>query len=301
MKYLEKFIDIDTQHRFLYYLVFAVIVMGIAVLTTRIIRGLVDRYFRKTSLSSKVDPTRYTFAKNAVSFVIFLLATIVIFYTIPSLRALGLTLFASAGILAAIIGFASQAAFSNIISGIFIVIFKPFRVDDIILIGTNMQGVVEDITLRHTVIRNFENRRIVIPNSIISNEIIVNSTITEERVCVFLEMGVSYDSDMDKAMAIMAEEAMKHPNCIDGRSAEDISVGEPIIRTKVIGFGDSSVNLRAWIWANTSPEGFQMKCDLFRSIKLRFDKEGIEIPFPYRTLVYKNANPKDGSQAQQEV
>jgi small conductance mechanosensitive channel len=298
VKFLERFVDLDTQHKFFFYFVFAVVVMGMAVLATRIIRGLVDRYFRKTSLSSKVDPTRYTFAKNGVSFVIFLIATIIIFYTIPSLRALGLTLFASAGILAAIIGFASQAAFSNIISGIFIVIFKPFRVDDIITIGTNLQGVVEDITLRHTVIRSFENRRIVIPNSVISNEVIINSTITEERVCVFLEMGISYDSDLDKAMAIMADEALKHPNCIDGRSAEELAAGDPKVRTRVIGFGDSSVNLRAWVWANSSPEGFEMKCDLFRSIKLRFDKEGIEIPYPYRTVVYKNGGESHGSQAE---
>lgn len=269
-----------------------------AILATRIIRGLVDRYFRKTSLSSKVDPTRYTFAKNGVSFVIFLIATIIIFYTIPSLRALGLTLFASAGILAAIIGFASQAAFSNIISGIFIVIFKPFRVDDIITIGTNMQGIVEDITLRHTVIKNFENRRIVIPNSVISNEVIINSTITEERVCIFLEMGISYSADLDVAMAIMADEANKHQKCIDVRSQEEISAGEPKVKTRVIGFGDSSVNLRAWVWANSSPEGFEMKCDLFRSIKLRFDKEGIEIPYPHRTVVYKNGGETHGSQAE---
>lgn len=261
--------------------------MIIAVLATRIVRGLMDRYFRKTSLSSKLDPTRYTFTKNAASFLIFLIATIIIFYTIPSLRALGLTLFASAGIVAAIIGFASQAAFSNIISGIFIVIFKPFRVDDLITVGNNMQGVVEDITLRHTVIRNFENRRIVIPNSVISNEIIVNSTITDEKVCVYLEIGISFDSDIDQAIAIMRDEAMKHPNCIDNRTAEDIEKGDPMVRVRVIGFGESSVNLRAWIWANTSGEGFEMKCDLFRSIKLRFDKQGVELPYPHRTIVHK--------------
>lgn len=301
MKFLEQFVDLETQHKAFFYFVFAVIVMSIAVLATRIIRGLVDKYFRTTSLSSKVDPTRYTFAKNGVSFVIFLIAFIVIFYSIPSLRALGVTLFASAGIVAAIIGFASQAAFSNIISGIFIVIFKPFRVDDIIMIGTNMQGTVEDITLRHTVIRSFENRRIVIPNSVISNEVIINSTITEERVCIFLEMGISYDSDMDKAMAIMAEEALKHPLCIDGRTPDEIEEGAPKVRTRVIGFGDSSVNLRAWVWAPSSPEGFELKCDLFRSIKLRFDAEGIEIPFPYRTLVYKNGGDINGSQTEQKV
>ncbi len=278
----------ETQSQVFFYFVFAVVIMSIAVLATRIVRGLMDRYFRKTSLSSKIDPTRYTFTKNAASFLIFLIAIIVVFYTIPSLRALGLTLFASAGIVAAIIGFASQAAFSNIISGIFIVIFKPFRVDDLITVGNNMQGVVEDITLRHTVIRNFENRRIVIPNTVISNEIIINSTITDEKVCVLLEISISMESDIDAAIAIMRDEAMKHPKCIDNRTAEDMENLVPMVRVRVTGFGDSSINLRAWIWANTSGEGFEMKCDLFRSIKLRFDKEGISLPHPHRTIVHKN-------------
>lgn len=288
MKFLERFIDLDTQYKFLFYIIFAAAVLLLAVLATRIIRGLVDRYFRQTSLSSKIDPTRYTFAKNAVSFLIFLIAIIIIFYSIPSLRALGLTLFASAGIFAAIIGFASQAAFSNIISGIFIVIFKPFRVDDLITIGNNMQGAVEDITLRHTVIRNFENRRIVIPNSVISNEIIINSTITDEKVCVLVDMGIGFDSDMDKAMDLMRAEAMHHPKCIDNRTVEDLAEGVPQVRVRVVGIGESSVNLRAWVWANSSPEGFEMKCDLFRSIKLRFDKEGVELPYPHRTIIHKN-------------
>lgn len=288
MKFLERFIDLDTQYKFFFYLVFAVVVMLMAILATRVTRGLVDRYFRKTSLSSKIDPTRYTFAKNGASFLIFLAAVIIIFYTIPSLRALGLTLFASAGILAAIIGFASQAAFSNIISGIFIVVFKPFRVDDLITVGNNMQGTVEDITLRHTVIRNFENRRIVIPNSVISNEIIINSTITDEKVCIHLEMGISFDSDMDAAMAIMQEEATRHRLCIDNRTVEEMEAGEPIVRVRVIGFGESSIKLRAWVWANSSPEGFEMKCDLYRTIKLRFDKQGVGLPYPHRTIVHKN-------------
>lgn len=293
MKFLERFVDLETQHKFLFYIIFAVLVLLVAVLVTRVTRGLLDRYFRKTSLSSKIDPTRYTFAKNGASFLIFLAATIVIFYTIPSLRALGLTLFASAGILAAIIGFASQAAFSNIISGIFIVIFKPFRVDDIILIGNQMQGTVEDITLRHTVIRNFENRRIVIPNSVISNEIIINSSITDEKVCVLLEMGISFESSMDQAMDIMREEALKHPLCIDNRTPEDLAEGKPQVRVKVLSIGDSAVTIRAWVWANSSPEGFELKCDLIRSVKMRFDSEGIELPYPHRTITYKKEAEND--------
>ena len=181
-----------------------------------------------------------------MSFIVFLTAFILIFYMIPGLRDYGVTLFAGAGVLAAIVGFASQSAFSNIIGGIFLVIFKPFRVDDLISVGTNT-GRVEDITLRHTVIRNFENRRIVIPNSIISNETIINSTIVEEKICQFFEIGISYDSDVDKAMEILREEAMRHPNTIDNRTEEDIEKNTPVVEVRVIGFGDSSVNLRAWI------------------------------------------------------
>ncbi|MDZ7777461.1 MAG: mechanosensitive ion channel [Bacteroidales bacterium] len=73
-------------------------------------------------------------------------------------------------------------------------------------------GTVEDITLRHTVIRNFENRRIIVPNSVISSETIINSNIIEDKVCNFVEISISYDSDVDKAMALMQEEAMSHPN-----------------------------------------------------------------------------------------
>jgi len=69
---------------------------------------------------------------------------------------------AGAGILAVAVGFASQAALSNIISGVFVVIFKPFRVGDRLKIN-ELTGVVEDITLRHTVIRDLENKRIIIP------------------------------------------------------------------------------------------------------------------------------------------
>ncbi len=259
----------------------------LALLLTRIVRVIIHKFFVNSSLSLKVDPTRYAFTKNAASFVIFMLAVMTVFYIIPQLRALGLTLFAGAGIFAAIVGFASQAAFSNIVSGIFIVAFKPFRVDDIVSVGTSYSGVVEDITLRHTVIRNFENRRIIIPNSVISNEVIVNASIVQERVCIHLEIGISYDSDIDLAMKIITEETLAHPNNIDPRTPEEVAQGVPRLVVRVLSLGDSAVTIRAWAWANDAGLGFEMKCDLFKSIKQRFDREGVEIPFPHRTLVYK--------------
>jgi len=278
----------ETNHRIIQYLIAASVITILAIILSRILRKLIKVYFERSSHILKVDPTRYKFLRNAVSFVVFMLAITLIFYTIPELRTIGITLFAGAGIFAAIIGFASQEAFSNIISGIFIVIFKPFRVGDNIKIGELHHGTVEDITLRHTIINNFENRRIVIPNTVISGQTIINSTIEDERVCSFIEFGISYDSDLDNAIRIIRDEAEKHIFCIDNRSQEEIESGLPKVIVRALGFGDSAINLRAYAWANTSREGFVMKCDLFESLKKRFDAEDIEIPYPHRTLVFKN-------------
>jgi small-conductance mechanosensitive channel len=266
----------------------AAIVIIIAIIASRIIRRLLKRFFDQSSEHLNVDPTRFRFFRNMVDLVIFTIAGILVVYSIPALRTLGLTLFAGAGIIAAIVGFASQQAFSNIISGIFIVIFRPFRVNDIIKVGSLDAGMVEDITLRHTVIKTFENRRLVIPNTVVSEQTVLNSSIVDERVCVFLDIGISYDSNADKAMAIMQEECMKHPGYIDYRTEEDKEAGLPPIVVRVISLGDSSVNLRAWVWTLGPIRAFETKCDLLKLVKDRFDKEGIEIPFPHRTIVYKN-------------
>ncbi len=269
------------------HLVFIIIVVIVAWLVAKIIKMAINRQVKKSSVDMNMDPTKFYFLKNAVNAIMAVVAIIVIFYSIPSLRNLGISLFAGAGILAAIVGFASQQAFSNIVGGIFLVIFKPFKVGDVIRVGDHF-GLVEDITLRHTVINSLENRRIVIPNSTISDETILNSSLNDEMICAFIELGISYDSDIDRAFSIMVEEAMKHPSYIDNRTHEQKEAGMPSVVTRVLGFGDSSVNLRAQVWANDHLTAFNMKCDLYKSIKERFDREGIEIPFPYRTIVYKD-------------
>ncbi len=258
-----------------------------AFILSKILRAILARFLESSTTHLNVDATKYNFLKNAISFILFISAFIFIFFSIPKLRALGVTLFAGAGVFTAIILFASQQAFSNIISGIFIITFKPFRVGDIIKIGELPNGKIEDITLRHTVIRNFENRRIIIPNSVISSETIINSTIKDEMICNFIELGISYDSSIDKAIKIISDEVLKHPNYLDNRTEEDIQEGKPPVIVRVLGYGDSSINLRAYVWSKDHGSGFVMKCDLFKSIKEKFDKEGIEIPFPYRTIVFK--------------
>jgi small conductance mechanosensitive channel len=271
------------------HVLFAISVLAVAFVITRIQRYMVGRFFKAAAKKLKVDHTRYNFFKNAIDFIIFLAALIIIFRSIPSLSIFGSTLFAGAGIAAVVVGFASQSAFSNIISGIFLVIFKPFSVGDRIKVGQNYSGDVEDITLRHTVIRDFENKRIVIPNNIISNETIVNATLIDEKVCMFVELTITFESDINKTMAIMMEEAVANPLCIDNRSQEETENNRSVVTARVIGFSDLGVQLRGDVWARNATEGFELKCALYKTYKERFDREGIVLAFPHRMIINKNA------------
>jgi small conductance mechanosensitive channel len=272
------------------HIFFAFVVLSIAIVIARILRFSIGRFVKAASRKLKVDPTKYNFLKNAVEFIVYIAAFIIIFNSIPKLKDYGTALFASAGVLAAIVGFASQSAFSNIVSGIFIVIFKPFSVGDRVRVGQHYQGDVEDITLRHTVIKDFENRRIVIPNTVISNETIINATLTDENICIFLELNISFSSDIDLAMDIMREEALKHPLCCDNRTDEENERKASQVDVRLIGFTDSGMHLRAYVWAKNPSEGFDIKCDLNRSIKQRFDKSGVEFAVPQRTVLIRESS-----------
>ena len=287
-KFLAEF-GLEIKH----FIVIASLILG-GLIATRIIRWLMDKSFVTASDKLNVDATRYKFFKNAVSFVIWIVIIGIIVSLIPTLKSLAVTLFAGAGILVAIVGFAAQAAFSNIVSGIFIVIFKPFRVGDLIRVGegSNSYGVVEDITLRHTVINNFENKRIIIPNASISAETIVNDSISDSKVCRWVEVGISYDSSVPIAEKIMQEVAMSHAHCIDVRTKSQIKEGIPQVEVRLRSFDDSSVTLRAYVWTNDPYNAMKMHSEINKEIKRRFDEEGVEIPFPYRTVVYKNDLPQ---------
>jgi small-conductance mechanosensitive channel len=272
------------------YFYYGALVLGtllVAIVLSIVFNRLMKLFITKYSERLKVNPTNFSFLKNSVSFIIFSVALIFIFLKIPYLRSLGTGLFAGAGIMVVIVGFASQKAFSNIISGIFILIFKPFSVNDMIEFLDGTRGIVEEITLRHTVIRNFENRRIIIPNGNISEDTIINSTITDSKIRRHITYGISYDSNIDKAVSIIQEESMKHPNFIDNRTAKEKQDNVPPVLVRLIALADFSVQLKAYVWSNTNAESFALQCDVMKSVFDRFNNEGIEVPFPYRTIVYK--------------
>jgi small-conductance mechanosensitive channel len=275
------------------YLLFIGITYGIVILLAFVIRKALSIMIRKNSQLIGEDPTKYVFLKNSITLLLFTIATFWILHKIPYFHSLGSALFASAGILAAVIGFASQKAFSNIVGGLFILIFKPFRVGDIIEIADNKKGMVEEITLRHVVIKDYESRRVVIPNSVISEETIINSNITDQKIRKHITFGISYDSNVDLAMEIIQRQVENHPLFIDNRTLEEIKNKEPKVLIRMVSWDDSSVTLKAYVWANNNDDAFTIQCDLLQSVKTEFEQSNIEIPFPHRTIVNKEYSRKD--------
>ena len=160
--------------------------------------------------------------------------------------------------------------------------FKPFKVGHLIKVTDTMVGRVSDITLRHTVIRNFENKMIVIPNSIINKEKLVNANMGESKCCERLEINISYSSDIDLAKKIMREECENHPLLLDYRTQQERKDDLPLIKTAVTRLNDFSVTIRAWAWVNSYSDKFQLRWDVYERIKKRFDKEAVTLPFQRR-------------------
>lgn len=261
---------------------YGIVINILVVLVVAIVLNLVARRIFEHNLRKAMNSERRTgiaFLRNAVTATIFVVGSLAIVYSIPVLRSLAVGFFAGASILAAIVGFASQKAFSNIVSGIFIVLFKPFRVDDIIKIQGEI-GTVEDITLRHTVIRALENKRLIYPNSVIDTEAIINWSIRDEKAQKFMFISLDFESNLERAEAIIVEVSSAHKDLLDLRTEEELAAGAPLVDLQLLDFGGSTVNYRVPLWAKDLPTAMRMTWEVQREVKRRFDKEGIHLGRP---------------------
>ncbi len=186
-------------------------------------------------------------------------------------------LLGAAGIFTVAIGFASQTSASNIISGLFLLGERPFQVGDIITVG-NYTGEVLSIDLLSVKLRTFDNLFVRLPNeSIIKSEIVNMKRFPLRRVDI--QVGVAYSEDVEKVREVLLEVAHRNVLCLE----------EPPPLIIFQGFGDSSVNHQFSVW--TKRENFlAVRNNLAIEIKQAFERHGIGIPYPYRTLVVQNGN-----------
>ncbi|KAB1194608.1 mechanosensitive ion channel [Haloferax sp. MBLA0076] len=172
------------------------------------------------------------------------------------------------------IGFALQDVIANFVAGIFIFTDKPFRINDWIEWDGN-SGVVEDISFRVTRVRTFDNELLTVPNSQLTDGVIKNP-VAKDKLRLQVPFGIGYDDDIQKATDIILEEAETHDGIMD----------DPAPSVRLTELGDSSVTLKSRIWiADPSRADFvKTRGEYVTSVKEQFDAEGIDIPYPNRTL-----------------
>ena len=265
---LEQLVIIGVKIAMIYAMLMAIVYME-----RRLFRNFIERRDRRL-----IDKTNLVFLKNIVIYTTYCVGFLTIFNQIPGMQQLSKTLLTGAGILAAAVAFGSQQAVSNIVSGIFMVIFKPFRIGDFIELSGDNKGTVMEINLRHTKIKNADNRIIIIPNTVLNNQSIVNLAKVSPVTCAFVQVPVDFSANVNRAIDIMHEETMKHPLLIDNRTEAEIEKGVPQVIIRMIEWEKSLITLRAWAWAANSSDAFILKCDLLKAIKERFEQEKIEIP-----------------------
>ncbi len=205
---------------------------------------------------------------------------IVILAITASLDTLGFdlkVLLGAAGVLTVAIGFAAQTSASNLISGIFLMIERPFVVGNTITVG-DIRGEVMAIDLLSTKIRTFTNLMVRIPNETLVKSNIVNFSFFPIRR-LDLEVGVNYASDLQLVEKIIRSTLSGHP----------LALRNPLPEVNMRGFGASSIDFEIHVWTQTE-SAVGVKSEIYRALNLAFRANGIDIPFPTQTTI--NISPE---------
>jgi len=245
-----------------------IIILFITSTTARIVDSALQLYIPRFTarVEVKMDQTMQLMIRRLVSASIYGVGIMLVILQIPQLHSLAMAMLAGAGIASLAIGFAAKDSLSNLTSGIFIAIFQPIRVGDRVDFRGDY-GKIEDLTLRHIVIRTWDNRRIVVPNSIISNDPIVNWTIKDPEISWPVDFVITQALDIDRARAIILEEASRHPYVLKERKASVLLTDAK----------ESKYNLRLFVRVPSRSIAYRTGCEIRESVEKRFAHESIAI------------------------
>lgn len=233
-------------------------------LVAKMVRGFSRRVMRK----ARVDETLLRFLANIVY------AILMVFVIISALGRLGVETSSFVAIIGAAglaIGFALQGSLSNLAAGVMMIMFRPFKVGDLVETGGTV-GTIEDIQIFSTVINTQDNKKVILPNSMVMGDRIVNLTGNATRR-VDLTAGIGYGDDIPKAKAELERILAEHPKVLSN----------PEPKVAVVELADSSVNFIVRPWCKTE-HYWDVHFDVTEQIKLSFDKAGISIPFPQQDV-----------------
>lgn len=251
------------QHEQLGHLLKAAILLLSGFLVASMASRAVNRFFSKNFSQHHI-----VLFKRLVYWLILAL------FVASALKQLGFSLsvlLGAAGVLSVALGFASQTSASNLISGLFLIGEKPFQLGDTIKVGTTT-GEVLSIDLLSVKLRTFDNLFVRIPNETLIKSEVTNLTRFPIRRFDLL-LGVAYKEQIATVRQVLMDVADKNPLCLD----------EPAPMFLFLGFGDSALNIQFSVWSKR--ENFRdLRNSLQEEVKLAFDRAGIDIPFPQRTV-----------------
>lgn len=251
-----------------------VAIFSVTLVVARIAVGFVNLYAVKMK---GVLPSTTIFA-NLTKVLVFLIGALIILQSLgisitPILTALGV------GGLA--VALALQDTLTNLFSGLHIIIARKIRPGDYVKLDSGEEGYVTDITWRNTTIRALPNNMIIIPNSKLASAIVMNYYLPEKEMAVLVQVGVSYESDLTKVEKVTIEVAKEVMKEVPGGVPEF----EPFIRYHT--FADFSINFTVILRAKEFVDQYLLKHEFVKRLHRCYKKEGIEIPFPIRTVYMK--------------
>ncbi|NPU82857.1 MAG: mechanosensitive ion channel family protein [Syntrophaceae bacterium] len=258
-------------------------ILSVTLFLARLTVGAVNLY---SSRAGGVFITTTLFA-NVAKGLVLILGVLVILQTLgisiaPLLTALGV-----GGLAAAL---ALQDTLSNLFSGIQIIASRQIRPGDYVKLAGGDEGFVHDITWRSTTLRAMPNNMIVIPNAELAKARITNFDLGESEMSVVVPVGVSYDSDLERVEKITVDVAKE----VLGETEGGVPEFDPLVRFTA--FGDSSINFNAVLRVRTYADQFPVRHEFIKRLFRRYREEGIEIPFPIRT-VYMKGGGTDGKRS----
>lgn len=264
-EYIEKFQDIFVEYA--PKVVTALLILIVGLFAIKIVVNSAKKLMNKGG----VDITLQKFLGNLTGWALKILLFIVV------ISKLGVETTSFAAIIAAAglaVGLALQGSLANFAGGVLIMIFKPFKIGDLIETQGEI-GVVKEIEIFTTKLTGLSNKEIIIPNGALSNGNIVNYT-TEGTRRVDLVIGVSYDADIKKTKEVLMNVLTSHPKVLK----------EPAPSVNVSELADSSVNFAVRPWS-TSDDYWNVYFDITENVKIALDNAGIEIPYPHRVNINK--------------
>lgn len=269
MELVFKYIS-ENQHLILNYSIKFIIAIVIFYIGRWVALG-VSRLVGKALLLRKVDKAVVAFLSSIVYAAVLIACTLVALSQLGIQTASFLAILGAAGLAVAL---ALQGSLSNFASGVLIIIFRPFKSGDFVEVA-GVSGMVQRIDIFQTIFITADNKKIIVPNSQITGGAITNYS-AEPRRRVDLVIGISYDSDLRKAKAVLEQ--------ILAADSRILTEPKPIVAVSAL--ADSSVELIVRPWVEVA-DYWPVYWSVLEEVKLKFDAEGIEIPYPQMSLHVK--------------